>query len=383
MIMKYSQTCPVHFGCGAIARLPEILGSLSAARPMIVTGKNVSASPIFEKLTGILSSAGIEYSVYNGMKMDAPDYLCTEAAEQAEKFGADSIIGFGGGSCLDAAKAIAVLCGNRENTITQLITGTAFKNKPLPMILVPTTSGTGSENTIFAVITCSEDGRKRSLFVPASAAIVDPELTLGLPENVTAYTGMDALAHSVEAYTSCRPSPHSDMMSLDAISRIMRWLPEACADGSNIEARENMAIASNFAGIAFNNSATHIGHAMAHAIGATLHIPHGIACAWDVPEVLKLMAKYLPERSADIAEAMGIAGCRDMSSEELASALASTVRAMMRKIGIPSCADMNVTSEMMASCGDYATTEKLRGLCGAPVTDDEIRQALVNCVTEY
>lgn len=95
------------------------------------------------------------------------------------------------------------------------------------------------------------------------------------------------------------------------------------------------------------------------------------------------MAKYLPKRSADIAEAMGIAGCRDMSSEELASALASTVRAMMRKIGIPSCADMNVTSEMMASCGDYATTEKLRGLCGAPVTDDEIRQALVNCVTEY
>lgn len=383
MITKYLQTCPVHFGCGALSRLTDILKEFNALRPLIVTGKNVSASPIFKKLSDILTNAGIEYSVYNEMKMDAPDYLCSAAADQAEAFGADSIIGFGGGSCLDAAKAIAVLCTNRENSITQLITGTQFKNRPLPMILVPTTSGTGSENTIFAVITCSEDGRKRSLFVAASAAIVDPELTLDLPELVTAYTGMDALAHSVEAYTSCRPNPHSDMMSLKAINLIAKWLPIACEDGDCIEARENMAIASNFAGIAFNNSATHIGHAMAHAIGAILHVPHGIACAWDTPEVLKLMAKYLPERARDVAQALEIERCREMQPDRLADVLSTHVRSLMRKIGIPTCADMNVTGEMMASCGDYATTEKLRGLCGAPVTDEEIRQALVNCVSEY
>ena len=380
---KYTQTCPVYFGAGAISCLPDRLKECRAERPMFVTGQTVSSCGILDKAAAFLEEAGIEYLVYNQMKMDAPDYLCTEAAKYAQENGADAIIGLGGGSCLDAAKAIAVLCGNPENTITQLITGTPFEHKPLPMILIPTTSGTGSENTIFAVITCSQDGRKRSLFVSADAAIVDPELTLTLPASVTAYTGMDALAHAVEAYTSCRPSCSSDMMSLEAIRKIAKWLPAACEDGQNMEARENMAAASNFAGIAFNNSATHIGHAMAHAIGATLHVPHGIACAWVTPEVLKLMAKYLPGRAADIAAALGMENTEKPGPEELGIRIAAEVRALMRKTGIPSCEQQHVSKEMMASCGDYAVMEKLRGLCGAPVTDDEIRLALVNCVTDY
>ena len=380
---KYTQTCPVYFGAGAIECLPDRLKECGANRPMFVTGQTVSSCGILDRAIDVLKKSGFDYLVYNKMKMDAPDFLCTEAAVFARENGADAIIGLGGGSCLDAAKAIAVLCGNPGNTITQLITGTPFQEKPLPMILVPTTSGTGSENTIFAVITCSQDGRKRSLFVSADAAIVDPELTFSLPAPITAYTGMDALAHAVEAYTSCRPCCSSDMMSLEAIRKIAKWLPVACENGQDLEARENMAAASNFAGIAFNNSATHIGHAMAHAIGATLHVPHGIACAWVTPEVLKLMAKYLPGRAADIASAMGMNSIEKLGPEELGVRVAAQVRALMKKIGIPSCEEQRVSKEMMASCGDYAVTEKLRALCGAPVTDDEIRRALVNCVTEY
>lgn len=383
MISKYWQTCPVTFGSGALKRLPMIMRETGITRPVIVTGPSVSKTAGFESLKMLLAEEKTEYCIYDKMKMDAPDTLCTEAADLGMAFDADGVIAFGGGSCLDAGKAVAVLCANPEQKILELITGTPFKNRALPMILIPTTAGTGSENTIFAVISCSADGRKRSLFVSANAAIVDPELTLSTPASVTAFTGMDALAHAVEAYTSIRPGPHSDMMSLDAIRRLVKWLPVACREPENLTARENLALASNLAGIAFNNASTHIGHAVAHAIGAVHHVPHGIACAWATPEVLKLMAKYLPERARDLADALGIPVPENEAENVLGRRLAEGVRRLMKELSIPDTAAFGLDAEKMAPCGDYAVTEKLRGLCGAPVTDDEVRQILVNCAEEY
>lgn len=380
---KYTLLCPVNYGCGAINHLPELLQEINVSAPFIVTDQELVKTGIPDRVSSILKKAGCSALLFDGMKMDAPDYCCTQAAEQAKAFGADVIIGLGGGSCLDGAKAISVLCTNQEQNITELITGTPFRNKPLPAVMIPTTSGTGSESTIFAVVSNSENGRKQSLFTAAVQAVLDPELTVGLPAEITAYTGMDALAHAVEAYTSVRPNPFADLLSLDAIQRIMTWLPVACKEPENMTARENMMLASNFAGIAFNSSATHIGHAMAHAMGAVLHIPHGIACAWDVPEVLYLMAEYLPERAHSIGQAMGLALPEEHFGKQLGEELRGRIHQLMREINIPSCGDLKITEEMLRSCREYAVTEKLRGLCGAPVTDDEIAQALINCARNY
>ncbi len=383
MISKYVQPCPITFGRGALGQLPALLEEAGVCRPLIITDRGVAAAGLLARTERLLAAGGVSYTSYDAMLPDTPDYCCTQAAQQAAEFGADGVIGLGGGSCMDAAKAVSVLCANREQTITQLITGTPFRQKPLPSILIPTTAGTGSESTIFAVVSCSEDGRKRSLFTYASMGVLDPELTVDLPPEVTAYTGMDALAHAVEAYTSVRPNPQSDLLSLDAIRRIAAWLPAACREGQNMQARENLCLASNFAGIAFNNSATHIGHAMAHAMGAILHLSHGIACAWDVPEVLYLMARYLPEKARQIGCALGIVPAQELSGEELGEVLRRHVHRFMKEIGIPTCAALGIDEEKLASCGDYAVSEKLRGLCGAPVTNGEIRQALVNCARNY
>lgn len=383
MISRYTQLCPIIFGCGALERLPEVLDEAGIHTPLIVTDQGVAASGILGRVEALLTKQDFHYTVYDAVQMDAPDYCCTQAAQLAEDAGIDGVIALGGGSCLDAGKAVSVLCTNRDQTITELITGTAYKKAPLPAVMIPTTSGTGSESTIFAVVSCSQDGRKRSVFTHAALGIVDPELTVGLPADITAYTGMDALAHAVEAYTSIRPNPHSDLLSLDAIRRITKWLPVACREPGNLEARENLALASNFAGIAFNNSATHIGHAIAHAVGAILHVPHGIACAWDTPEVLYLMGRYLPARARMIGQAMGLELPETLSGEQLGEALRDRVHQLMGQIGIPTCAELGISEEMLASCGDYAVTEKLRGLCGAPVTDDEVRMALANCARNY
>lgn len=373
MISRYTQTCPVIFGSGAIGQIGDILKEVKVTRPFIVTDSGVTKAGITKRLKDLIARAGFECESFDGMQMDAPDVLCERAAGMAMQFRADGIIGLGGGSCMDAAKAVAVLSGNPHQNITELITGTMYEHQPIPMIMIPTTSGTGSENTIYAVVTCSQDGRKRSIITPADIAVVDPELTLGLNRQVTGYTGMDALSHSIEAYTSIRVNPQSDIFCIRAIEIVGVWLKKACDDGQNLEAREKMALASNLAGISFNSSATHIGHAMAHAIGAVFHVPHGIACAWVIPEVIEVMQKYMPERIEDIAEAMNTKG----------NHLKEHIYDLMENIGIPSAHDYGIGKEEILTCLDYACTEVLRGRCGADVSDEEIRQALIGAVTNY
>lgn len=383
MISRYTQLCPIVFGCGALSSLGSVLQEYGIQKPIIVTDQGIVKAGILARVEKLLKEINISCETYTDVEMDAPDYCCTAAAEKGLAFHADGVIGLGGGSCIDASKAISVLCANPDQNIQELIAGVPFKRDPIPLVAIATTSGTGSESTIFAVVSSSFDGRKRSLFTHAAIGIIDPELTLGLSAGVTAYTGLDAMAHAVEAYTSIRPNPQSDLLSLDAIRRISKFLPIAVNDIHNLEARENLALASNFAGISFNSSATHIGHAIAHAIGANLHIPHGIACAWDLPEVLYLMAKYLPERVKDIAAAMGVTLTEQLSNEALGTLLREHMHGFLRSVGIPTCDSLGITEEMLAGCGEYAVTEKLRGLCGAPVTDDEVRQALVNCCRNY
>ncbi len=183
--------------------------------------------------------------------------------------------------------------------------------------MVVTTAGTGSESTGIGVVTDTENDIKNSVIGVATLGILDPETTVTVPPETTAYTGMDAFAHAAEAITAKAPNPKSELLASDAIKRIVKYLPIAMEDGNNIEARGNLLLASNFAGIAFNDALVHLGHAIAHSIGAKFHLTHGAVCALALPEVMKYAAQVDASKVKIVGESMGITFNGEESSEQI------------------------------------------------------------------
>ncbi|WRS27598.1 iron-containing alcohol dehydrogenase [Oscillospiraceae bacterium MB08-C2-2] len=366
---RYSQLCPVYFGNGEINRTGEIAKELGMTKVLLVTEKSIMKFGIPQKAISSLEAAGIQVAVYDGVMMDAPDTTVIEGTRLAQEMGADGIIGCGGGSTLDTGKGISLYATNNDSVALKQIIH--FEVAPqslkpaIKSIMIPTTSGTGSESTFVAVITDTDTHQKCGCLVTAAAAIVDPDLTVGLCPEVTAYTGMDAFSHCNEALCNVGPNPHSDTLAINAIERIYKWLPVAVKDVNNVEARRNLAIASNFAGIAFQDSQVNVGHAMAHALGARLHIPHGIGCALVTPSVIELVASARPDVYMQIAKIFEL----KTTEEALPKALAEAVRGFNREIGISSIRALGFTREQVMDTVSYAMGEMMR--MGCIVQQDE------------
>lgn len=371
MICKYSQLCPVTFGAGSITTAGEACKELGAQKILIVTGKNVKSTGIPQKVIDSIKAEGIEYEVFDGVKMDAPDYTVEEGANQAKKMGADAVIGIGGGSTLDTAKGIAVV-GAGDISLQEILASPPQPRNQLKTIMIPTTSGTGSESTFIAVITNTNTHYKTGVLAYPHAAIVDPELTLGLAKDVTMYTGMDAFSHANESLSSALiPNPHSDLLAYNAMERIIEWLPAAIADPDNLEARENLALASNFAGKAFTDATVHLGHAMAHSLGANYHIPHGIGCALVTPVIIEYMAPVCPEKYKKVGGIVGAVMTSD-NPEIFGKEVAGAVRQFMKKIGVPSCKDLGISRDDVISCCSYVKNEPMSMFGQRKPTENDI-----------
>ena len=378
MISKYSQLCPVYFGPGAIGKAGELAKAAGCRKALVVTDETIDRCGFPDKVIASLEASGIECQKYSKVGMDAPDYCVNEGAKVAKDFGADIIVAVGGGSCLDAAKAMTIVAANYDSVRIEdffdLAPGTVItKNPPLKNMMIPTTSGTGSESTFVAVVSDTKKHRKCGCFIPPQISIVDPELTLGLNAEITAFTAMDAFSHCSEALASKLMNPHSDLLALNAIERIVKWAPVAIKEPRNLEARENLALASNFAGKAFNDATVNIGHAMAHSLGAMFHIPHGIACALVTPAVLERTASSRPEEFRKVASWIGddLSGVED---SKLGEAVAQSVRSFIRRLGIKSLKEMGYTREQIVSCSEYAVTEGMRFACLVKIPDSDIPQ---------
>ncbi|WP_207654403.1 iron-containing alcohol dehydrogenase [Lacrimispora amygdalina] len=382
---RYSQLCPVYFGSGEVNNTGTIAKELGMTNVLVVTEKTIVETGIPQKVIDSLLKSGINVSVYDGVKMDAPDTTVIEGAKLAESTGADGIIGCGGGSSLDTAKGIALYFTNKKTVdIKKMIhfdpANPVTLNPALKTIMVPTTSGTGSESTFVAVITDTDTHQKCGCIVWANAAIVDPDLTVGLGKTITAYTGMDAFSHCNECLCNVMPNPHSDTLALNSMERIYKWLPVAVENPDCKEARYNLAIASNFAGIAFQDSQVNVGHAMAHALGARLHVPHGIGCALVTPSVIELVAGARPEIYRKVAEIFEL---EISSDEELPTKLADAVRSFNRRIGIPSMKDLGITREQVLSTVNYALSEMMRMGCIVPQDEAIITDMMAKVYDTY
>jgi alcohol dehydrogenase len=354
MVTTYTQTCPVLFGVGAIEQLGEKALGLGAKKVLCVYDEGVKVSGIADRIAAILKKAGLEVAVFDQVAFDAPDTVIDEGGRFAQKEHINCVVGIGGGSSLDTAKAISVLIEN-PLPISQYYFGRA---KPftvtMPLILVPTASGTGSEVTIVSVVHDVEGNTKEAVLRPGTLAIVDPQLTLTVPPRTTAATGMDALSHAVEAYTSKTCDAKSDLLAIHAINLIAKNLAAAYKDGKDIEARTNMMLASTFAGMAFNDASVHFGHAAAHAFGTTFKMAHGVGCALATPEVIEFSAEAIPERTIAIAKALGCKLLENVTGKEAGDLAAQKVRNLMHETGIPSFSDMGISKEAATGCAPDA-----------------------------
>ncbi|MBJ3777048.1 iron-containing alcohol dehydrogenase [Acuticoccus mangrovi] len=298
----FNTTRSVVFRPGAAAELAAIAGGLLGARVLLVTDGGLRRLGLTEPAIASLTAAGAAVTVFDAVEADPSRATLVKAVEAGREAGATGVVGFGGGSSLDVAKLAALLLGSDEDLDAAWGVGNAVGPR-LPLVLVPTTAGTGSEVTPVSIITVGEE-EKRGVSSPVilpDVAVLDADLTLGLPPAITAATGIDAMVHAIEAYASksANNNPLSRMLAREALRLLGANIELVVADGGNAEARGAMLLGSMLAGQAFANSPVAAVHALAYPIGGTFHIPHGLSNALVLPHVLGFNA---PAASAVYAE---------------------------------------------------------------------------------
>jgi alcohol dehydrogenase class IV len=323
-------------GGGSLAQLAEVARRVGLRRPLIVTDAFMAKCGLAERVTELLAKGGIESCVFDGTTPDPSTDVVSAALALLRMEGCDSVIGLGGGSPLDAAKAIAVLATN-GGTMRDYMGYHRVPGAGLAMVAIPTTAGTGSEVTKVTVITDSSNNEKMMCldvaFLP-TAAIVDFELTFGMPMRLTADTGIDSLTHAIEAYVSRKAHPHTDTLALSAMRLISGHIRTACAEPRNATAREAMMLGAMQAGMAFSNASVCLVHGMSRPIGAMFHVPHGLSNAMLLPAVTRFSLEGATRRYADCVRAMGVAlGEKDaVAAKRLVEALAR----LNRDLEVPS-----------------------------------------------
>ena len=323
-------------GPGSSARLGEVIAGFGHTKLLIVTGAFTARLGMLKGLTDALTAGGAQFVVFDQITPDAPIPLVEQGIEFYREHGCDALIAFGGGSSMDAAKAIAMAIAN-PRPVRKLAGYLKGRHTPPAIYAVPTTAGTGSEVTVAAVIADPEHQDKVVIvdprLVPRMAAL-DPCLMTGLPPHITAATGIDALTHAVEAFVGNWATPYSDGMALAAVGMIFRHLRTCYTDGKNLAAREQMALASTYAGLAFTRANVGYVHAIAHQFGGRYHTAHGLANAIVLPHVLKYSSPAITERLALLAVRAGL-GKAGTAPETLAQAFLDGVDQLNRDLNIP------------------------------------------------
>ena len=351
MIFSFSSVPKIYFGAGSLKNAaPEI--AAFGKKALIVTGKIITKTGLAKEVSDLLSSLGIESALFNDLPGEPTDQMILAGVDVFKSQKCDFIVGLGGGTPLDTAKAIAamaVLPGKLSDYKGKDINGDFA-----PLLLIPTTAGTGSEATKYFVFTNTATDEKL-LFkgdgLLPKIAVIDYKYTITAPQSVTMSTGMDALCHAVESYTSRAANYVTDIFCLDAAARIFKYLPRAFKDGGDEEARENMSFASYEAGVAINGTGTTIIHGMSRPIGACFHVPHGISNAMLAVECLKAVMDGCYERFAGLAVAIGAAkkGCE---AKEGAKKFIEALEELTKTLGVPTLREYGIDLEKFLELED-------------------------------
>lgn len=336
-LLTFQMSNKVVLGRGAVSELPALVRRLQGSRVFVITDEGIVRAGVADRVLQSLKSAGVEHKLCSKAKPDPSIANVYECLEPAKEFKCDLLIGLGGGSSIDMAKMASVLLTNRGEVGDYF--GTDNIPEPgLKKIAIPTTSGSGSEATPIAVLSDTENQVKKGIVsehLYPDVALIDPELIATLPAHITAFTGVDALTHAVEAYTNRYAQPFVDTFALRAIHLIGTYLPRAVENGNDLEARYFMSMASLYGGMCLGSVNTAAVHALAYPLGGMFDIPHGVANSLLLPYVMTFNMPSSPEKFAEIAIALGD-GSDTASHEELAQRSAQRVASLCSRVGIVS-----------------------------------------------
>ncbi|WP_184664947.1 iron-containing alcohol dehydrogenase [Texcoconibacillus texcoconensis] len=339
----------IHYGGDSLHKIGDVSAPLGK-KALIISDEIMDGLGYVEKCKELLAEHHIQSSVYLGVHSEPTDEFVDEALKQFQSDDCEFVISLGGGSCIDTAKAIAVLKTN-PGDIGEFMGGKRLvEHEPTPHIAIPTTAGTGSEATDVTVITNTKTDVKMMIKQPAfmpTVAIVDPMLTMSVPKSVTAATGVDALSHAIEAYISKKAHPMTDAFAIAAMENILPNIKTAYDNGNNHEAREKMAIGSLQAGIAFSNASVCLVHGMSRPIGAMFHVPHGISNAMLLPAVLEYSQSDCVERLATIGKMFCDRG-EKMTEEEYAILAVSKVKELCSYLDIPNLKGWGIEGDVFS-----------------------------------
>lgn len=348
-----------HFGCGAVSKVGELAKAQGAKSALIITDPFLASSPIHDKVKRSLIDAGITVSTFGDVTPN-PTTSCVDAGSDAGAAAkCDILIALGGGSSMDTAKGVSLGAVNPQRGI-ELDYTTEFANAGIPIIAIPTTAGTGSEVNAFGVIT--DEATHRRFYVGHSSAlakraILDPELTIGLPSKATAATGMDALCHAIESYLSVRSNPFSDGIALQVIEMVSTHVETAVSKGDDIEARSQMLLASHIAGVGFSHTGLGLVHGIGHALGGQFNIPHGVALCLVFESVLRFNLPHRLQRTARLAFALGVGNTNAGDQANAESAIQEVTR-LARATGLEGkLSDFGIAREHFITLAETAVAD--------------------------
>lgn len=375
MTFQVAVPSDLRIGGGSLAEIADVLRRLGVTRPLVVTDGFLTGNGTAARVLELLTAAGIQPALFSDVVPDPTSSSLEGGLDALVEHGADALIGLGGGSPIDTAKALAVLAV-RGGRISDLKSPFSYDGAALPVVAVPTTAGTGSEATRFTVITDSETGEKMLCAGPSylpAAGIVDFELTLSMPPRLTADTGIDALTHAVEAYISRRHNAFSDAVALRAVSIIGKSLRRAYHDGADREARAAMMEAATLAGVAFSNASVALVHGMSRPLGAHFHLSHGLSNAVLFAAVTEFSLGVDDSRYADCARALRVAGDGATDAEAVV-ALIEELRSLAAELQVPTPAQSGISPEAWEAAIPVMAQQALAS--GSPANNPRIPTVL-------
>lgn len=374
MTAAFELANPVVFGAGTSLQAAEYATKFNATSILVIISRSVKASGAVDQMLAKLEAEFTSVTYFDQVTADPDEELVEEITRVARSVNTDLIIAVGGGSPIDVAKAVRlVLCHGGEISDYEGVDKVA--SVEMPLIAIPTTSGTGSEITSFSIVSNHHAKRKMVIVgaaVAADVALVDPLLTLALPASVTAATGMDALTHAVEAYLSTISTALTDVHALKAIQCIADYLPTAVSQPDNVEARTQVMLGSLLAGMAFNCAILGLAHAIANPLGAMFTIPHGVANAGVLASVVRFNAQAVPEKVLQIGQAMGL---KNATVDDVVTAIAD----LSKELNIPPLEAFGITSESYDDIATAALGEAAIMTNPREVTFEGVQQVLKNC----
>jgi choline dehydrogenase len=343
---------------GALECLADQVNALGVKRPMLVTDQGLVKAGLVERVTAVLQAGQVDYVLFDGVIANPPIKLVDDAAALYKAGKCDGLIGFGGGSPMDTAKAIGVVAENGGSILSyEWADPQPIQKRIPPLITVPTTAGTGSEVTLWSVITDPNRHIKYNVggtgLIAANIALIDPLLMLDMPAHITSSTGLDALTHAIECYTCAYAQPWPDAVALWAIETLAQWLPIAFAQGHNVEARYKVAMAAMLAGMSYGTESAGAVHAMSQTAGGYYDLPHGVLTAAMLPPVMAYNYLGEPVKYARIAQAMGV-NTWGMTVFEAAEAAVDAVTTFVETLEIPSLSDLGVKEDDIPMLVDLA-----------------------------